>query len=115
MATFLERIIDKLDNPGDPTTPTRALDTTFAPSATDYVLCLYTIQMVITTGQTSTVVLNSDSASPPTTPRASATSNVVGTVRQQLVFVCKAGDNIRLVSSGAGAATIADQTEIVIS
>lgn len=117
MPSFLERIIGHISGvaPGSSTTPSRALDTAFTPSASSDVLCQYTIQMVITTGQTATVVANSDSAATPTTARCSATSNIIGTIRQELVFVCKKGENVKLVSSGTGASTIAHQTETPIS
>lgn len=119
MASFLERVINRLagisNNPGSVVVPTRALDATFTPSTTNYTLCAYTVQMVITTGQTSTVVMNSDSAAPPTVARASATNNVIGTLRQQLLYIVPPNENVRLVSSGTGAATIVQQFEIPLS
>lgn len=120
MPSFLERVVDKIDNPSAPTTPTRALDATFTPSATDYVLCLYTIELVATATQTAQVELRSDAAVTPTVVRTSArltlaATAVLTTIRQELVYIAAPGDNVKLVSSGAGTSSIVNQTEIVIS
>ena len=115
MASWLERIIGRVDNPGAPIITTRALDADFTPSATAYTLCIYTINMVVASTQSSTVVLNSDAVATPTTPRCSASTNVVGTARQVLVYVCPPGENVKLVSSGTGTPTIVHQVEIPIS
>lgn len=117
--SWLSDKIESLDDPGAPTTPTRAIGTEFTPSATKYVMGMYTINIVNTSGQTATVELRSDSASPPTTVRCSA-KLISGatdgqTVRQQLTYVCPPGHNVKLVASGTGTATISDQTEMVIS
>lgn len=76
---------------------------------------MYTVQLVITTGQTATVELRSDSAATPTTARTSATSNIIGTLRFELVYDVPPGDNVKLVSSGTGASTIANQTEMTFA
>lgn len=96
------------------------MDTTFMPSASRYTLLLYTLQLVGTAGQSGTVEMRVDTASPPTTVRASAMLAVTGdgdsdTVRQQVVGVAAPGDNVRLVSAGTGTFTIAHQTEIPIA
>ncbi len=105
-------------------TPTRALATTFQPSATRPVMCTYTIEASVTitllAGQTAQVELRSDTASPPTTVRAQVSvqaSGVLGlarTDRQQLSYLCPAGHNIILVKSGAGTATIVSQNEVTL-
>jgi hypothetical protein len=105
--------------PDPPLTPARALDTTFTPDTGKFVLCIYTIQLVCAAGQTETVELRSDSASPPTAVRCSASLSVTGsgdsdTIHQVLMYLCPEGDNVRLVSSGTGTPTIAHQTEIAI-
>jgi hypothetical protein len=107
----------RANTPDAPVTPTRALDTAFTPSATKFVLCIYTIQCVGAAGTSSTVELRSDNATTPTTVRCSAMLAVTGagdsdTVRQLLVYLCPPGDNVKLVSSGAGVLTIAHQTEV---
>jgi hypothetical protein len=117
--SWLSDKIESLDDPGAPTTPTRAIGTGFAPSATKSVWCSYTINIVNTSGQTTTVELRSDAADPPTTVRTSA-KLISGatdgqTARQQLTYICPPGHNVKLVASGTGAATISEQTEMVIS
>lgn len=110
--TFFKRA----NNPDPPTTPARALDAVFTPSPSKWVLCIYTIQLVEGTAQTSTVELRSDSASPPTTVRCSAilaATTVTG--RQLLVYLCPPGDNVKLVSSGTGTPTIVHQTECALT
>lgn len=114
MASFLERIIGIKNNPGTPVLTTRAVDTTFLPSASAYTRCIYTIQLQCTATQTSTVELRSDAASPPTVVRCSATltvaaSGVSQTVKQVLTWDAAPGDNVRLVVSGTGTAPVISQ------
>jgi hypothetical protein len=100
-----------------PSTPSRALNTTFTPSTTNFVHCIYTIQLVETPGQDGTVELRSDTASPPTTVRCSgrsAAGALLGasvTNRTILTYVCPPGDNVRIVTSGTGTFSIVNQTE----
>ena len=108
------------NTPDPPITPTRALDTTFQPSATRYTLLMYTIQLVGAAAQSGTVELRVDTASPPTTARASAMLAVTGagdsdTTRSMVIGVAAPGDNVRLVFAGTGTPTIAHQTEIAIA
>lgn len=118
---WLDNKIDSVDNPGTPTTPTRALDVAFAPHATDYVMGMYTIEMACDPGESSVVELRSDAANPPTTVRCSAKLSADAalggsvTGRQQLTYVAQPGHFVKLVSSGTGAASIAHQTELAIS
>lgn len=117
--SWLTDKIESLDDPAAPTTPTRALDTEFTPSATKHVLGMYTINIVNTAGQTTSVELRSDAASPPTTVRCSA-KLVSGatdgqTAQQQLTYVCPPTHKVKLVAAGTGTPTIAAQTEMVIS
>lgn len=114
-----------------PTTPTRALNTTFMPSATRPVLCMYSVQVNGTTtllsGDDGVIELRSDTGSPPTTVRASMRNRVfqglgvtVGTntvVRAELVYLCPPGHNINLTTVVLLAApifTLVNQTEIVL-
>ena len=133
MATWLENKIEGYDDPGAPTTPTRALDTPFQPSASKHVLGMYTLALDCDNDETVTVELRSDAVNPPTTVRASAhlapsdpgaaTPKVV--TRQQLVYVVPPGHYVSLAvppghyvslaKSGTGDASIAHQTEMVIS
>ncbi len=99
-----------------PATPTRALDATFTPSATNYTLCSYTIEFATAAGNDGSVELRSDTASPPTTVRESARSALVGgtsiTIRQTLRYLCPPAHTIKLVTAGTGTITIAHQTEV---
>lgn len=120
---WLENKIDSVDNPGTPTTPTRALDTAFVPSASEYVMGMYTLQLDCDNDETMLVELRSDAANPPTTVRASAylapsdpgaaTPKVVA--HQQLCYVAQPGHYVKLVTTGTGVASIAHQTELAIS
>jgi hypothetical protein len=96
-------------------TPARALNTTFAPSATKYTMCIYSIQLVQTAAQDGTCELRSDAASPPTTVRCSMRNVLTGTNRSVLVYIVPPGQNVRLVTSGTGTFTIANQTEITFN
>jgi hypothetical protein len=121
MASFLERIIGLRNNPGTPVLTTRAVDTTYLPSASAYTRCVYTIQLQCTASQTSTVTLLCDTASPPTTARCVATLTIAAlgvstTVKQVLVWDAAPGENVRLATSGTGTApVISAQFETPIS
>lgn len=111
MASFLERIIGIKNNPGTPVLTTRAVDTTFLPSASAYTRVKYTIQLQCTANQTSTVQLLSDSASPPTVVRDAATLTIAAlgvstTVKQTITWDVAPGDNVRLATSGTGTAPV---------
>lgn len=114
-----------------PSTSTRALDTTFQPSATKAVLVSYSIKTQVTNPlligtSTCTVRLLSDASNPPTTERgrAEATSGVGVTVTLALTtsntavlsYLVPAGHYVRLVSAvtGTGTASIVAQTEEVL-
>lgn len=121
MPTFLERVVDRVDNPGTPVLTTRTLDTTFQPSASRYTLCVYTIELQCTALQTMLVELRSDSAATPTVARCSAkltvaATGVATTIRQTLTWITAPGDNVKLVTAGTGTApVIAQQFEMQIS
>lgn len=105
--------------PDPPITTTRALDAAFTPDAAKAVLCVYTIQLIAAGGASALVELRSDSAATPTTVRCSASLAVTGagdsdTVHCVLVYLCPAGDNVKLVSSGTGTPTVAHQVETAI-
>lgn len=108
--------------------PGRALNATFQPHATRPTLCTYTVRITCTVSlggsQTGTVELRSDAASPPVTVRDRAelthglglgvgvnSTVAAGSVISHLV---PAGHNVRLVSSGAAAIVLVDQTEVVM-
>lgn len=119
--SWLSTKIESLDDPGAPTTPTRALDTPFQPSTTKHVLGMYSVNLACDEGETSTVELRSDAVNPPTTVRASAhfaagaAAGASAAARQELVYVVPPGHYVSLVAAGTGVATIAHQTEMVIS
>lgn len=119
MGTWLEDQEDAFNNPSAPTTPARAIGTSFQPSLTKWVLCTYVIQQSQTTGQDGTVTLNSDAVDPPTTARGSARVNNANAAthvnRQQLIYLCPPAHFVKLVSSGTGTPTIVEQVETVIS
>lgn len=110
------------------TTPSRTLNSTFTPHATRPVLCSYTIEITavasLVSGQAGTVELRSDTSSPPTTVRSSCKSdynitlgisigwNHVG--RHVLTYICPAGHNVRLVSSGTATITLVNQSECIL-
>lgn len=103
-----------------PATSARALDTTFTPSATRYVMVSYTVLMFLAALDDSTVELRSDAASPPTTVRCLMRSQAgaVGLGGQRatgaLIYIVPPGHNVRLVLSGTGTVSIAAQTEMTL-
>lgn len=126
MTSWLENKVDSADNPGTPTTPTRSVDgAAFVPSASKYVMCMYTLELDCDNDEVCTVELRSDAANPPLTVRASAylapsdpgaaTPKVVA--RQQLTYVAQPGHFVKLVKTGGstGTASVAHQTELAIS
>ncbi len=104
--------LGRYKNPGAPVNNSRVLGTQYTPSTTAYVEHFVTVQLVCTAGQTATVDLLSDTATPPTTGRARASSNIVGTVIQQLTWITAPGDNVKLVASGTGTSSIVLQWEV---
>lgn len=101
-------------NPGDPVNGSRVIGTQYTPSATAYVEHFVTISLTITAGQSAQVDLLCDAASPPTVLRGRVSSNVVGVLVQQLSWISKPGDNVKLVATGTGASAIVAQWEIPI-
>lgn len=114
-----------------PSTPSRALNTTFTPDANHYVMCIYTISIsataTLSSNQNALVELRSDSATTPTTVRCSTASGVnltlgvaLGFTNSQstvLVYIVPPGHNVKLVSTltGTPTVTLVNQTEITIS
>lgn len=104
-----------------PTTPARALNVAFQPSATKYTLCIYSVQIASSTGDDGTVEMRSDAAVPPVTVRCSfraAVSGLIGdtgTTRAPLVYLVPPGDRVLLATSGTGVFTLSHQTEIALS
>jgi hypothetical protein len=110
------------------TTPSRTLNSTFTPHTTRPVLCSYTIEITavasLVSGQSGTVELRSDTSSPPTTVRASCKSDYSITLgvsigwnhvgRHVLTYLCPAGHNVRLVSSGTATITLVNQSECIL-
>lgn len=113
-----------------PSTPSRALGTTFQPSATNAAMLFYSVAfnctLSLTGTQTSTVDLLSDTASPPTTVRGRVVAGLGGALTiglniaspdtKMLVYLAPPGHNVRLVSSGTCASvTLVAQSEVAIS
>ena len=108
-----------------PATTTRILEQVFTPSPTNNTFCSYTIELGGPTaaGPTGTdiiVELLSDAANPPTTVRATARLNFIGTsgdlirIRQTLAYIVPLGDNVLLTNStnvGGGIPVIVAQVE----
>lgn len=109
--------------------PGRSLNTTFKPSATKQVLCIYGVQITCTAslagGANGRVRLLSDAASPPTTIRAEIQNQnsvslaiALTAVNGQtglLMYLCPADHNIRLETNnttGTPAFTLISQCEI---
>lgn len=111
-------------------TPSRALNTNFTPSATNAVFVSYSIGMTCTAtilgGQSSTVELRSDTNATPTTVRASINAGnsvsiaisltAVNTQTVSLIYLVPPGHNVRLVSSGTCTAlSIISQSEVSLA
>src|SRR4051812_21372313 len=84
--------IESVDDPGATVVTTRTIDTEFTPSATKYTFVSYTITLSCDAGETSTVELRTDAASPPTVVHCSAFLGSVGsgdtvTTRHQLTAI----------------------------
>jgi hypothetical protein len=112
-------------------TPARALNTNFTPSATKWVWCSYSVALSVTNpllagSSSATVILLSDTAATPTTERARASnaSSVALTVTVQITqpqvlqlsYLCPPGHNVRLSSStsGTASASIQSQCEVAV-
>lgn len=121
----------KLGSSVAPAVSTRALNTTFQPSATKAVRVAYTVKTQVTNPllvgtSTATVTLLSDAANPPTTERGrvESTSGVGITVTialttsntMMLSYIVPAGHYVRLVSAvtGTGTTAIVSQVEEVL-
>jgi hypothetical protein len=109
-------------------TPTRALNANFTPSATRPVLCSYsgvwTGSLSLTGSQVGVIELRSDSAATPTTKRmdaqpqmslgvAVALGSTIG-IPWLLSYLCPANHPVRLVTSGAGTFALTSQVEAVL-
>jgi hypothetical protein len=106
--------------PAAPVVTTRAVDVAFTPHATRSTFVAYTLALLCNEGETLTVELRCDAASPPTVVRASAhfapgaAAGASAACRQQLTYLVPAGHNVLLVTSGTGTTpTIAHQVEVV--
>lgn len=99
-------------NPGAPVNGSRVLGTQYTPSASAYVEHFVSVQMTVTTGQSSQVSALCDSASPPTVERARCATNVIGVQTFELSWISAPGDNCKLVATGTGAAAIVAQWEV---
>lgn len=114
-----------------PSTPTRTIGTAFQPSATNAVLCIYSIQIActasLTGGQTGTVQLLSDASNPPTTVRATIGNQntstltigltIVNNQTATLSYLVPIGQYVKLVSAnvtGTPTFTMIAQTEEVL-
>lgn len=114
-----------------PSTPTRTIGTAFQPSATNAVLCIYSIQIActasLTGGQAGQVQLLSDANNPPTTVRATIANQntstltigltVINNQTATLSYLVPAGHYVKLVSTnttGTPTYTMVSQTEEVL-
>lgn len=111
-----------------PTSPARALDTPFQPSATRPTFVSYTVQVradiSVAGAETGTVELRSDAANPPTAVRASGQSGLSGTVvagvsitstdHHQLAYLAPAGHFVSLVTSGNATITLVHVVEMAL-
>lgn len=125
MPSFLERVVEGLDDPSAPASGSRALDTNFTPDASRWVLVSYTINIVCDEGETMEVKLLCDTATPPTTEQGrarlvnGATNGDAIETTHQLTALVPPGHNVRLAATAAGAgvgvASIVSQWEADIS
>jgi hypothetical protein len=120
MTTWLDSKLENATAPSAPTQPSRVIGTAYQPSTTNAVMVAVTIELVGTAGQDGNVSLKSDSASTPTTERASARLAVGSggpsiTVRQQLCYIVPAGHYVKLVAGGTGTQTVIDVVETVLN
>lgn len=101
-----------------PTNPARALNTNYQPSTTRYTMVIASIQTQSTSGQTGTVKLLSDAATPPTVERARVANTVAvllgisSTTTNVLVYIVPPGHYYRLDSTGTATNTLVVITEI---
>lgn len=112
--------IESLDDPQTPSTPSRALDTEFTPSATKWVFCSYVVQLAVAAGATASVEFRCDAASPPVTVRDVVSMTVVGagdtdTVKLAVRYLVPPGHIVKLVSAGATPTITVVQVETAIS
>lgn len=117
-------------NTAVPSTPTRALNTSFIPNATYPSWVCYTIEITctasLTGGQTGGVELRSDTAATPTTVRASVSNansvslaialTAINTQRATVSYLVPAGHSVKLVSSSTGSPSISiiNQVEVAL-
>lgn len=110
-----------------PTTPARALDTVFTPSAARPALVVYSLRVSLpgslTTAQTGRVELRSDANNPPATVRAqmrmSKGGGIDATVStdESITYLVPAGHRVLLATvteSGTPAFSLTSQTETVL-
>lgn len=114
--SWLENKIESLDDPGTPVTPSRTIGTSFAPSATRWVHCSYTVEADVDATESTSVKLLCDAADPPTTERAEfkvvgAASDEKAVIRNQLTHMCPPGHFVKLVHAGTGTSSITQQVE----
>ncbi len=112
----------KIGLPMTVTNPTRALNTTFQPSATKPCWVHYSVQIQCTlsvlAGQDSTVDLVIDGANPPTTVRGrlrNSNAGILGLTNIQIATMSgwvPAGQNCRLNSSGNATVSLVNSTEV---
>lgn len=109
-------------------TPARVLGTAFQPNTSKAVLCIYTVQVAaafsLLAGQTGTIQILSDSSNPPTTARSFTTNSIGGsltiglnintTQAVPIVYLCPAGDFVKIVATGTATLSIQNQIEIVM-
>lgn len=114
--SWLENKIESLDDPSAPTTPSRTIGASFAPNATKWVMCSYTVEADVDATESTSVKLLSDASDPPTTERAEfkvvgAASDEKAVIRNQLTYMCPPGHFVKLVHAGTGTSAIQQQWE----
>lgn len=117
--TWLDGKLSSSNDPATPTTPTRAIGTSFQPSLTGWTMVHYTIQLSAATTQDGTVTMSTGAADPPATAKGSARHSnanaATHVVRQQLSAIVPPGHFVKLVATGNTTNTIIEQSECVIS
>lgn len=117
---WLENKIESVDDPSAPTTPVRVLGTPFIPSATRWVLCMYSFELDVDATEDRSIKLLSDVDADPATERAEwklvgATGDEKLVARAQLVYMCPPGHSVKLVAAGTGTSSITQQCEVAFT